>query len=84
MTINKDYDIKPIAAAVVLQAVNDAREGDQEAKAWLLGDGLIWLDVCGITYTPAQLRQRLRQRSRPYRKRRNQASAAELLRDNAY
>lgn len=68
MQINKDYDIRPIAAAMILQAVIEARQGNQAARDWLLGDGLIWLDVCGITYTPAQLRQRLPNRGRSYRK----------------
>lgn len=78
MTINKDYDIRPIAAAMILQAVIEARQGSQAARDWLLGDGLIWLDVCGITYTPAQLRRRLQKRSKAY----NRKAPARRLPDN--
>ena len=43
-----DIDIRPLAAAVIIQAVKDARDGDIEARAWLLHDGLFWLEACGI------------------------------------
>lgn len=75
MKIHNDYDIRPIAAAVIVQAVRDAREGSRDARAWLLGDGLLWLDICGIEYTPAQLQRRLQKSRRQSRNHKRRASS---------
>jgi len=58
--IYPDYDIRPIAAAVIIQAVKDVRDGDQDARAWLMGDGVLWLDVCGLQYDPEQLVRKIK------------------------
>lgn len=37
-----------LICAISVAAIKDARRGDQEAAAWLLGDALPWLEMIGI------------------------------------
>ena len=46
--IYTDFDIRPLAAAVIVQAMKDAREGDRNARQWLQHEGLLFFDVCGV------------------------------------
>ena len=55
--IHFDYDIRPLAAAIVLQAIRDAKHGDRSARAWLQHDGLAFMDVCGVTLEPVQVKR---------------------------
>ena len=55
--IYKDFDIRPLAAAVIVQASKEAQAGDQGARQWLQNDGLIFLDACGVTLEPAQVKR---------------------------
>jgi hypothetical protein len=73
-----DYDIRPIAAAVIVQAVKEAREGDRGARAWLMGDGVFWLDVCGLQYDPEQLARKIKklQRGRSIKQARTRKGSA--------
>lgn len=50
--IYKDYSIKALAAAVILQAAREARKGNQDARRWLQNDGLLWADAIGIDIDP--------------------------------
>jgi hypothetical protein len=45
-----------LAAAIVIQAVEDTRAGDLDAAAWLLGDGLFFLDGLGMDIGPDYMR----------------------------
>lgn len=48
--------LERLAAAVVLQAVMDAKTGDAEALAWLAGDtGAIFCDYVGLDFDRVQL-----------------------------
>lgn len=71
-----DYSIKPLAAAVIAQAVRDARKGDAQAREWLRGDGLLWLSVCGIDYDREQIDRRLRRAGKLVNKIRTRTTAA--------
>ena len=46
--INAAYDIKPLAAAVIVQAVRDARRGHADAVTWLQRDAQLWIDFSGF------------------------------------
>lgn len=55
--LHNDYDIRPLAAAIVLHAIREAKQGDQGARAWLQHDGLVFMDVCGVTLEPVQIKR---------------------------
>lgn len=38
--------------AVIVQAVRDWRRGSWGARSWLITEGLIWLDGCGLNVDP--------------------------------
>lgn len=57
--IKSDYDIKPLAAAVILHAMREAKH-DKDARAWLQHDGLIFFDVCGVNVTAAHVQRWIR------------------------
>ena len=52
-----DYDIRPLAAAIVLQAISEAKQGDRSAREWLQHDGLAFMDVCGVTLDRVQVKR---------------------------
>ena len=52
--INQDYDIRALAAAVILQAARDAKD-DQAARTWLLTDAPLWLDGIGLDFAPEHI-----------------------------
>lgn len=64
--LHDDRCTRRLIAAVILQAVRDAREGDTEAGAWLVDDGLIFFDVLGLDINPERIRARLSD-PRPFR-----------------
>lgn len=55
--IYQDYSIRPLAAAVILQAAREAREGSQDARQWLQTDAPLWMDAIGLDLQPAQVRK---------------------------
>lgn len=55
--IYQDYDIRPLAAAVIVRAAREAREGSAEARQWLLSDAPLWMDAIGLDLQPAQVRK---------------------------
>jgi len=44
-----------LAAAIVLQAVTEARGGDHGAESWLLTEGQLWLEALGLDIHPDRL-----------------------------
>ena len=54
--IKKDYDIRPLAAAVIVQAAREAIH-DPTAREWLLTDAPLWFDGMGLDFDPAQVRR---------------------------
>ncbi len=48
ITIDPDYSIKGLVAAVIIQAVRDAARGDRGAVEWLQWDGLLWCEAAGF------------------------------------
>ncbi|MEP7133464.1 MAG: hypothetical protein ABI904_00895 [Chloroflexota bacterium] len=48
MNINPDFDIRPLAAAVIGNARGEAQHGDPSAFIWLQTDGLVWADAIGL------------------------------------
>lgn len=48
ITIDPDYSIKGLVAAVIIQAVRDAARGDPGAVEWLKWDGLAWCEAVGF------------------------------------
>ena len=57
MSIHNDYSIRPLAAAVVIQAAKEAHTGDPDARAWLKGEGLLWMEICGVSLEQEQVTQ---------------------------
>lgn len=60
--IHTDYDARPLMRAVVIVALRDARQRRDtdkrnEARQWLVNDGLAWLDACDIYVTPCRMRR---------------------------
>lgn len=57
-TTAKDFeraDLKPLAAAVILQAIRDMKHGDTvralDAALWFVSDDFgIWAEACGIPF----------------------------------
>lgn len=47
MVLNADCDIRPLAYAVIVQAVRDAIKGDASARLWIATDGLFYLGALG-------------------------------------
>lgn len=52
-------NVRSLASAVVLQAVNEARAGNSRARYWLLRDGLFWLDALGFSIDPYRMTVKL-------------------------
>lgn len=42
------YNMRGLAAAVILQALQDAQAGNHQARRWLQTDGLLWLEALGF------------------------------------
>jgi hypothetical protein len=63
VTIDPDYSIRPILAAVIIQAMRDAHHSNdcaderRHARQWLTGEGLAWLSVAGLELDRRQMRQ---------------------------
>ena len=55
--INAAYDIKPLAAAVIVQAVRDAKRGYPDAITWLQHDAQLWIDFSGFDINPDALQR---------------------------
>jgi hypothetical protein len=46
-----------LAMAAILNSMKGASTGNQEARAWLMTDGLLWLDLVGIQVSVPQMEQ---------------------------
>lgn len=55
--------LKMLACAVIAQAVQEARAGDQEAMTWLQREGPMWCDGLGYDLTPEVLADLIRRTS---------------------
>lgn len=77
MSINPDYDIKPLVLAVVTQAARDAARGDESARAWMAKEAYTWLDGAGVKIKPQIIQRWTRKGCRmPARAKKMQAQPA--------
>ena len=54
--IHQDYNFRPLAVAVIVQAVRDARDGQVDAVRWLLShDAAFWFDGLGQDWNPNKI-----------------------------
>ena len=53
--------LRHIMLAVVHRAFMDARDGDDDARHWLLIEGVQWLSACGIDTNEHSLYNRLKE-----------------------
>ena len=60
-----DVEARRLALAIVVQAAEDARGGDENAFTWFASIGVTWLDTLGVDFMPAWL-DRIRPRVRPW------------------
>ena len=59
MSKNVSDPVNALAAAVILQAMREARHGDEGAADWLISDGPLWLDGLGLDIGPQRIRARI-------------------------
>lgn len=59
--INDAYDIKSLAAAVIVQAVRDAKRGHKDAVIFLQRDAQLWIDFSGFDINPDALQKIINQ-----------------------
>ena len=55
MQIYKDYDLKPLVLAVVIHAAREANDGNEEARAWMRDESIVWLDAIGAGIQPEKI-----------------------------
>lgn len=82
MTLNPDYDIRGLLAAVVIQAVKDARQGDIEAVQWLESEGACWLGVLGFDTRQKIIEKAIRKQGRQSHS--SRTSSPKASRGNVY
>jgi hypothetical protein len=53
-----------LASAVIIQGLNDARNGDQAALYWLINEAPLWLDGIGLGHIqPETIKDRLEKKT---------------------
>ena len=57
--LRPNYDIRPLAAAVILQAAREA-EANPEAREWLIIDAPLWFAAIGFDIHPDRIESWMR------------------------